>query len=149
MSSGLICLAAHKTQLKFPMALGHLLKKRIVVANFLSSSKVPVIWKTPSGTCQMSFLFGQKDLQYFLNQFFLRTSTFRSFPSSATFRNGLCWTADNKNLWIPETHGMSSSALYQYHTQTTSFPLAKHQWNCRSFMQWDIAADPSCSSSRE
>lgn len=52
------------------MALGYLLKKRIVVANFPSSSKVPVIRKTPSGTCQMRFLFGQEDLQYFLNQFF-------------------------------------------------------------------------------
>lgn len=150
MSSGLICLAAHKTQLKFPMALGYLLKKRIAVANFPSSSKVPVIRKTPSGTCQMSFLFGQEDLQYFLNQvFFFLTSMFKSFPSSATFRDGGCCAADNKNLWIPESHGISSTALYQYCTQFTSFPLAKRQWNSRSFMQWDTAADPSCSSSRE
>lgn len=44
-SSGLICLATHKTQLKFPIALGYLLKKRTVVANFLSSSKVLIIPK--------------------------------------------------------------------------------------------------------
>lgn len=147
MSSVLICLATHKTELKFPMALGYLLKKRIIVANFPSSSKVLVIRKMPLGTCQMSFLFGQGDLQYFFNHFFFFSHLFESFPSSATFRNGGCSTADIKNLRIPETHEMSSSALYLYCTQITCFPVAKHQWNSRGLMH--TAADPSCPSSRE